>query len=528
MPATFLDLLADWLPRQRWYPLKGDAGLGATLRCAGTLELPSSNPGVRFVVVFVDVTRPVDEGGADDAGHTVTLQVPVALHFSKPVTAPGASPSGTSLIGEVGPSDSTFAPPAGEDTGGLTGGWAVDALSDPEFLNAWLAVLTSPQRPASLSTWCSDAFTEAAGMAGDVVDAVRPVTAEQSNSSVVFELAGQRFIAKFLRVLQAGAHPEVELGRALAAAGSNNVPALHATVSAPVPAASSSPATLFVIHTFLDGGRDGWETALGAASSGTDFAAEARAMGSAVAQVHASLRSTLGSAACTGPDAAAFVETVISRLRWAWDLAGASVGPYEPELDAVIDGLRALRRLPEVQRIHGDLHLGQLVRAGKPGATGWYLLDFEGEPLRPLAQRGLPDVPLRDVIGMLRSFDYAGAQAARGGTVTADDAAAWTRACCEAFLDGYRGSAAGGDDADPALFSALWLDKALYEVVYELQNRPDWLSVPVLAVRELFESSERSVDMGMKNATPWQWMPESWQVFPRGPTTRRIPYWAPT
>jgi predicted trehalose synthase len=106
---------------------------------------------------------------------------------------------------------------------------------------------------------------------------------------------------------------------------------------------------------------------------------------------------------------------------------------------------------------------------------GWRIVDFEGEPLRPMAERAIPDLPPRDVAGMLRSFDYA--SAVGGGAEAAD----WAASCRTAFLDAYVG-AAGSVELDPLLLRALVLDKAVYESIYEARNRPDWLPVPLAGI----------------------------------------------
>ena len=155
-----------------------------------------------------------------------------------------------------------------------------------------------------------------------------------------------------------------------------------------------------------------------------------------------------------------------------------------------MERLEALEALEPATRIHGDYHLGQVLHE-IGGQQRWYVLDFEGEPLRPLAQRSDPDLPARDVAGMLRSFDYA---AAVGKAPHPD----WLPAVRSAFEEGYRlgrqetGSlapspAASGDqeqaeDSHQTVLTCLELDKALYEAVYEARNRPDWLSIPVAGI----------------------------------------------
>ena len=160
-----------------------------------------------------------------------------------------------------------------------------------------------------------------------------------------------------------------------------------------------------------------------------------------------------------------------------------------PELDRVLEELGEIREIPPLQRIHGDYHLGQVLHSD---AQGFRILDFEGEPLRPIKERVRPDVALRDVVGMLRSFDYAGAMA---GKENGRDMGEWTSAVSDAFLEGYSSRSGAPVDTDGVLFRALWLDKALYEVVYEERNRPDWVRVPADAVvRSLEHARSRTVN----------------------------------
>jgi len=139
-----------------------------------------------------------------------------------------------------------------------------------------------------------------------------------------------------------------------------------------------------------------------------------------------------------------------------------------------------------IQRIHGDLHLGQTLRT----ALGWKIVDFEGEPAKPLAERVLPDSPWRDVAGMLRSFDYAPRVAAMTAAATGDDgagqrafrAAEWSARNQAAFLEAYAGRALSADEQ--TLLAAYVADKAVYECVYEARNRPRWLSIPMAALSQ--------------------------------------------
>jgi len=149
-----------------------------------------------------------------------------------------------------------------------------------------------------------------------------------------------------------------------------------------------------------------------------------------------------------------------------------------PALEDYVDGVSArFDRLGEtdlaVQRVHGDFHLGQTLRT----PSGWKIIDFEGEPVKTLAERAAPDAVWRDVAGMLRSFDYAAAS--RPGPASAG----WARNSQEAFLEGYAGGPLNPTDA--AVLASYVADKAIYEVVYEVRNRPDWVAIPLAAVAGL-------------------------------------------
>jgi 1,4-alpha-glucan branching enzyme len=220
-------------------------------------------------------------------------------------------------------------------------------------------------------------------------------------------------------------------------------------------------------------------------------AVRARALGEATAEVHAVLARTLP----TRDADAAGREEMLQGWRQRFAAAREAVPALADRADEVDAVLRAgaAAPWPPLQRIHGDYHLGQVLDV--PG-RGWVLLDFEGEPLRPLAERTAPDLPQRDIAGMLRSFDYAagsvsgtdvdGGPAAEAGRETERAAReAWAHRAREAFLDGY-GAATGHDPrADLDLLRALELDKALYEAVYEARNRPDWLPIPLAGIAHL-------------------------------------------
>ncbi|WP_343319253.1 1,4-alpha-glucan branching protein GlgB [Arthrobacter sp. TMP15] len=490
--SALVDLLAQWLPQQRWYPRKGEAGIGAQISIADVFELDANDPEVCLLVLLVSVDFP-------DVSTGLTLHVPLSIRGNSTGVLNDVGVELGALLGAV---------QAGETEAGASwpGGRVYEGLGDPAFLQAWLAEVLAPNSVpriagVALHIWRNPAL--GALGAESVVPAtnIRLVRSEQSNTSVIFQLGNMPLIAKFFRVIQPGVHPEVEIGAALALAaqeaGEVNVPLLQASVGY-----GESNTTLFVIHDFIAGAKDGWALALEAAGKQCDFSQHAHAIGASLARVHAGLRNSLGARSYEPSEKASFIEAISTRLQAAWALVGTAVGPYEADFQNVLTQLRKIKTLPPVQRIHGDLHLGQLLHKESAGESGWYILDFEGEPLRPLADRGLPDVTLRDLAGMLRSFDYAGAQAAATEEVTAAQGARWSKQCADAFINGYAEASGEVIARNSALFVALWLDKALYEIVYEVQNRPSWAWVPIKAVRELLESRESGVDMGLNKVAP--------------------------
>ena len=138
---------------------------------------------------------------------------------------------------------------------------------------------------------------------------------------------------------------------------------------------------------------------------------------------------------------------------------------------------------PALQRIHGDYHLGQVLQA--PG-RGWVLVDFEGEPMRPMEERRRPDSAVRDIAGMLRSFDYVAASLDRERP--REEMAEWARSARRSFLGGYEHRM--GEPATGPLLDAFELDKAVYEAIYEARNRPDWLPIPLGAIARLVTTTQ--------------------------------------
>ncbi|TVL94230.1 maltokinase N-terminal cap-like domain-containing protein [Streptomyces sp. SAJ15] len=473
-------LLARWLPRQRWFAGKGRPITGFALVSAAEL-LPcaagGATPGLLHLLVRAEQPgTPAGGPGADC--YQILLGVRSTL---PPLLAPA-------LVGR----------PAG---GPLDGQTVYEALYDPRLATLLLERLRVPGRLGPLR------FAREPATSMPSVLTPRLITAEQSNSSVVY---GEAYILKIFRRVSPGVNPDLELPLALARTGCARVPSPTAWFETVPAGADSAPFTLGVLQPYLAGSTDGWQLALRALARHADFAPAAHALGRATAEVHLAMAQALPTVILRRPQIDTLVAAMTERLNAAASAVPA-LHPYRAALRAAFDDLAALGRAGHcwaAQRIHGDLHLGQVLRAADDGP--WSLIDFEGEPSRPLAERRRPQPAVRDVAGMLRSFDYAAAVASRtratehGGGATAPrtgpragggtgepggrgdaPAAEWALRTRAAFCAGYA-QASGADPRDaPELLRAYETDKAIYEVLYEARHRPDWLSVPMSAIRRL-------------------------------------------
>jgi len=332
-------------------------------------------------------------------------------------------------------------------------------------------------------------------------DRCRPLGAEQSNSSLVYD---ERLILKLYRRLHPGRNRDVETTLALADAGFDHVARPLAGDDVEIDGARYD---LSVLQPYLSGGVAGCSLALtslrdllGAfdgqqvpelaemgvpmppvdpAQAGGDFSAEARRLGAITADMHVALAHAFG----TGPaDASAWADSIDAEL--------ATLD--EPELDAgggrhVTERLREIDDAGPTIRAHGDYHLGQVLRTDE----GWFVLDFEGEPDRPPDERNRPASPLRDVAGMLRSLHYAARVALVGRGDGTDVADAWEARNRRACFEGYTSIAGEAGLLPPsaagvsAVLAAFELEKALYELRYERDHRPEWAGIPVLALERL-------------------------------------------
>lgn len=311
------------------------------------------------------------------------------------------------------------------------------------------------------------------------------LTSEQSNTSIIYRFAeldetgSAGIILKVFRVLSDGANPDVELQTALDAAGSRAVPRQYGSVTGAWGAASTD---MLVAQEFLAGATDAWQVLRGQLETTASFAqcGEIVALGKLTRDIHRQLAEAFPTVEATPAMRAEIVDQWRKRARTALAQVPA-LADYRDRIEAVFAGALE-EHWPPLQRIHGDYHLGQVLNA--PG-RGWVALDFEGEPLRPLAERVHPDLALRDVAGILRSFDYAGGSAELAGGNRAE-LEAWTRSAREAFMAGYGQI----ETSEQRLLDALTLDKALYEVSYEVASRPTWLEIPVRGVLRLIGAQD--------------------------------------
>jgi 1,4-alpha-glucan branching enzyme len=433
-------LLETWMPRQRWYPAKGR---GVGVRDLGWVPLSVPGPpGDAPTAVEVHLL------GLDSGDRLEVVQVPLSYRHAP---LPDHEPA---LVGQV-------------DHPRLGPRWVYDAPHDPDFVAALLAALERPAgRPPVTAPTGSHVLS-----------------GEQSNTSVIAEQAGAApVIVKVFRTLHPGANPDVEVLAALD--GSSQVPALVGWLGGTWrgPDGQQVLGHLAVATEFVADAHDAWREASAAVAAGEDFSARARSLGAATATLHSALAQAFGTTPADDAARAGLVDALRARLAWALRATHALDG-HRAALGSWLDRLD-LTDLPSLQRVHGDYHLGQVLHSA---SRGWVVLDFEGEPLRPLQERTRPDLALRDVAGMLRSFDYAAGQVrvATADAAVAAAADAWSHAARDAFCLGYA-DAAGHDPRErPDLLAALELDKALYEVAYEAGNRPAWIAVPLGAVTRL-------------------------------------------
>lgn len=479
-------LLEGYLVRTRWFGGKSRAFSVSDARTIAELTAPEK--GAHVVLLLVTVSYSDEEGGEE------VYQVPLSAYADE--------------------QDAIAHAYVGRENGDHGPRHLYDAVHDRYAMALWLDGLIAAEE---------NGVAEVGGLRfqrvpeTEPLDAAlrsAPLTGEQSNSSVRFDDVA---IMKVFRKVTPGMNPDIEIHRELTRGRSEHIAALYGWVEVDV---DGETIQLAMIQEFLRTASDGFELATGSVrtlladpgqsieDSGGDFAGEASRLGTAVAEVHAMLRQSFP-VDRRGPRAAASLSrTMNERLDHALGVV-PELAPHAERLRTVYAAVAALPGL-DVQRVHGDLHLGQTLRT----AQGWRIVDFEGEPGRAFAERSLPDSPWRDVAGMLRSFDYVpgAVEMSLAGSVDADDEGdavrlasgrEWSVRARGHFLDAYVAAlcdvrAEGADAASPGeeervladnrtLLDAYAADKAVYEVVYEKRNRPGWIRIPLSGLGELLD-----------------------------------------
>jgi trehalose synthase-fused probable maltokinase len=459
MSATGLidaDALGRWLVEQRWFASKAREVAG--LRVLESVEL-DTEPEPRMALALVEV--------AFGPGTHELYHLPLGLrHVDE-----GWSEA---VIGTAG--DRTV----------------YDAMADPVLARRLLGALAEERRLGDDETaW---AFHAVDGLpAADALEPVRPIGVEQSNTSTVF---AEELILKVYRRVEPGPNPELEVLRFLTAHGFEHIARLRGWYEH---SGRLVDATLGLLQEFLPGAGDGWDRVLDGIErdGGEAVLADLRTLGEVTAAMHTTLGSdtTDPTFAPEEPSVEALsllLATVDEDIEAIFrDLPDIEpVAPIAGRGQEVRDQLRGLSHAGAGGlniRTHGDYHLGQCLLTRR----GWVVLDFEGEPARTLPERRQKRSALRDVAGMLRSFAYAASAAGlQRNTPAPQD---WEERARAAFLEAYLGSVdqrllPAGHDNTARMLAIFELEKAVYELRYELNNRPDWVGIPVAGIARLLEA----------------------------------------
>ncbi|MBC7791910.1 MAG: hypothetical protein H7Z74_18345 [Anaerolineae bacterium] len=489
IPTGYLE---QWLGARRWFGAKRRPISSALFRSIAPVPLPA---GAAVMAVL--------EVSFEQPSELARFQLPLLVSAN----TENAGSASTVLAHVRGDGES---------------GFVIDATEDARFQGRIGELLgTGAVLPTTDGRWVFEAIGSSSH---EVFKSSRLGHAEQSNSSIVY---GDSAILKLFRRLEVGEHPDVEIARFLTTRTAfRNTPELLGSLRLEGPVGASVAGML---SRFVAGATDAWTHALSrvreylgarADSPANAFADEARQLGRVTRELHEALSSVT--------DDQAFAPAHVGRTEitvWAeaarfatergLDLLDRRVDTLDPTMGAQAKALLRRRESAYARvsalsrdlvahdaglsiRHHGDYHLGQVLRTPH---GDWMIIDFEGEPTRPLSSRRALHSPLRDVAGMLRSFAYAASSGAmEAGGVGADArlesrAARWERDVRSAFLDGYfastreapvKGLLPGSRVSATALLTLFEVEKIFYELDYELNNRPTWVWIPLRGIAKLF------------------------------------------
>jgi maltose alpha-D-glucosyltransferase/alpha-amylase len=525
-------VLRTWLRGRRWYA--GKERQVSSMRIAATVPLPD-----RVTLTFFAVTY------AEGEPETYVVPLGIAEGEQADVLVRDVAQSIVAMLRR----------PAGDEETALL----YDASFVPTFGTQLLDVIAKRRRVKGDATLAGHAVPALRRLGGAMGPDGLPLEvhiprADQSNSSIVF---GDRFIMKLFRKLEPGENPDLEIGRFLTErARFPHVPSLCGTLDYRDSRGDDEPGTVAVVHQLVPNEGDAWSHALGSLgryyerllSEGENLSADieqlppmlslaeeepselaeglmgdylelAELLGRRTAELHGALASdTTDPAFAPEPITAHYQRALYQGMRatarrrfrelrrslrsvdGAAKELGEQVVAREAEVMARFEAVNGDRVRASRIREHGDYHLGQVLYTG----NDFVIIDFEGEPARPLSERRIKRVGLRDVGSMLRSYDYAAEvgrlDVAERGLVERDSeafeelaawAAFWQRWVGAAFLRGYREAAkppfATTSEETAQLLPAYLLEKALYEVAYELGSRPHLVDVPLRGILTILD-----------------------------------------
>lgn len=464
LPKKLAQALRHWLPHQRWFLDKH--AKHSSLEIVKAMPLPLEQSTVWWLLFQVKA-----------AGACRQYQLPLVLlkEWSENTTEPIAR------------------------LHGVDEGWIIDAWHWPPLASWALQLMAEQGTNPQISTWSSQPLS--------TTPQPRILKREQSNTAIVF---GDKYFLKVLRIVSPGPQPEEEMCRLLAGRKFPNTIQVIAGLSAQV---HSQPYCLALLYHYVDNQGNGWDWFQSGIKQHAGLPEPQRQahqemlmevahqLGQRTRQLHECLaQSTSDLAFSPQPYTPTDFKMLCARIQSLYETTVNKLRQSrlrDPEAVRLVRRLRALkptvqeithRSLPDTElkrhRIHGDFHLGQVLRT----ENDWLIIDFEGEPLRSLAERRAKDVGIRDITGMLRSFAYLKHATASSWNESEEHRQQFFRDLVGAFLRGYtHPERRSYDPAFACLFWLLELEKALYEINYELASRPDWVSIPLAGAVELLE-----------------------------------------